>query len=121
VAGHKHHTNRAIPRRDLSEAGDARMSDVGRVQPGEPQVFDSLTVSCRGCGRSIPPGEVFTRAPIPDDTRRDLTAPFCQTCRPIAATEPEIVNGNGSSTQDLIGALRRGLERQARSESRTEV
>jgi hypothetical protein len=119
VAVHTHHTNGAIPRRDLSEAGDARASDLGRVQPGEPQVFNSLTVSCRGCGRSIPPGEVFTRFPIPDDRRRDLTAPYCQACRPIAPTEPAIVDG--SSTQDLVSALRRGLERQARSESRTEV
>ena len=45
------------------------MSDIGRVQPGEPQVFDSLTVSCRDCGRGIPPGEVFTRHPVPDDMR----------------------------------------------------
>ena len=95
------------------------MSDVGRVQPGEPQVFASLTVSCRGCDRSIPPGEVFTRFPIPDDRRSDLTAPFCRVCRPIAPAEPAIVDG--SSTQDLISALRRGRERQARSESRTEV
>jgi hypothetical protein len=119
VAGHKHHTNRAIPRRDLSEAGGARVSDIGRVRPGEPQVFDSLTVSCRGCGRSIPPGEAFTRHPLPDDRRHDLTAPFCQTCRPIVAAEPE--TGEGASPQDLISALRRGLERQARTESSSEL
>lgn len=98
------------------------MSDrVGRVtgagvRPGEPQVFDSLTVSCHGCGRSIPPGEVFTRYPTPDDKRRDLTSPFCQTCRPIGPPEPA---AEPSSTQDLLSALRRGLERQAQTESGT--
>jgi hypothetical protein len=119
VAGHTHHTNRAIPRRDLSEAGSARVSDLGRVRAGEPQVFDSLTVSCRGCGGSIPPGEVFTRYPVPDDRRRDLTAPFCQTCRPITDATPDVVES--TSPQDLISALRRGLERQARSESGAEA
>jgi len=119
VAGHKHHTIRAIPRRNLSEAGGARVSDIGRVQAGEPQVFDSLTVSCRGCGRGIPPGEVFTRHPLPDDRRDDLTAPFCQECRPIVPIEPD--TGDGASPQDLISALRRGLERQARTESSSEV
>ena len=81
-------------------------------------MFDSLTVSCRGCGRAIPPGEVFTRYPMPDDRRRDLTAPFCQTCRPIGPAELEVVEE--PSTQDLISALRRGLERQARAESSAE-
>lgn len=119
MAVNKHHTNRAIPRRDLSEVGDARVSDIARAKTGEPQYFDALTVSCRGCGRSIPPGEVFTRHPIPDDRRTDLTAPFCQTCRPITASAPEAADGG--STQDLISALRRGLERQARSESGSEV
>jgi hypothetical protein len=133
VAGHTHHTNRAIRRRDLSEAGDARVSDLGRVPVGEPQYFDALTVSCRGCGRSIPPGEVFTRHPVPDDRRVDLTAPFCQACRPFTATVREIVDEtptytataadivDSTSTQDLISALRRGLERQARSESGSEA
>jgi hypothetical protein len=141
VAGHTHHRNRAIRRRDLSETGDARVSDLGRVPVGEPQYFDTLTVSCRGCGRSIPPGEVFTRHPVPDDRRVDLTAPFCQTCRPFTASVREIVGemptytatvaetfletaaetGDGTSTQDLISALRRGLERQARTESGSEV
>jgi predicted RNA-binding Zn-ribbon protein involved in translation (DUF1610 family) len=82
-------------------------------------VFASLTVSCRSCGRAIPPGEAFTRHPTPDDRRSDLTSPFCQTCRPIGtAPEPEL--GEGASTQDLISALRRGLERQARSETGSE-
>jgi hypothetical protein len=119
VAGHTHHTNRAIPARDLSEAGGARVSDAGRVRPGEPQVFDSLTVSCRGCARSIPPGEVFTRHPVPDDRRRDLTAPFCQTCRPMTDAPPDVVEAG--SPQDLISALRRGLERQARAENGAEA
>jgi predicted RNA-binding Zn-ribbon protein involved in translation (DUF1610 family) len=96
--------------------------DVGadRVRPGEPQVFDSLSISCTGCGRSIPPGEVFTRYPTPDDRRRDLTSPFCQTCRPIgpAGVEPE--PAGGGATEDLLSALRQGLERQAQAESGTE-
>ena len=99
------------------------MSDrVGRVtgegvRPGEPQVFDTLTVSCHGCGHSIPPGEVFTRYPTPDDRRRDLTSPYCQTCRPI---RPPEAAADPASTQDLLSALRRGLERQAQTESGTE-
>jgi hypothetical protein len=93
-----------------------RVTGAG-VRPGEPQVFDSLTVSCHGCGRSIPPGEVFTRYPTPDDKRRDLTSPYCQTCRPIGPPEPAAEPG---STQDLLSALRRGLERQAQTESGTE-
>jgi hypothetical protein len=119
VAGNEHHTDRAIPRRHLAEVGDryGRITGAG-VRAGEPQVFDSLTVSCRGCGRAIPPGEVFTRYPLPDDKRRDLTAPFCQTCRPIGAAEPGAAEGG--STQDLISALRRGLERQAKAESSSE-
>lgn len=82
-------------------------------------MFATLTVSCRGCGRAIPPGEVFTRHPTPDDRRHDLTSPFCQTCRPIAP-EPEPELGEGASTQDLITALRRGLERQANTEAGSE-
>jgi hypothetical protein len=113
----EHHSNRAISRGHLTEVGDrdARKSTLGRVQPGQPQVFDSLTVSCHSCGGSIAPGEWFMRHPIPDDRRDDLTAPFCQTCRPIVEAEPQI--DEGASPQDLISALRRGLERQARSES----
>ncbi len=112
-------TYRAIHRPHLSEVGDSD-GGAGRVRPGEPQVFDSLTISCTGCGRAIPPGEVFTRYPTPDDRRRDLTSPFCQTCRPIgpAGVEPE--PADGTSTQDLLSALRKGLERQARAESGTE-
>jgi hypothetical protein len=119
VAGDKH-TYRAIPRRHLSEVDDSSVGGAGRVRPGEPQVFDSLTISCTGCGRAIPPGEVFTRYPTPDDRRRDLTSPFCQTCRPIgpAGVEPE--TDDGASKQELLSALRQGLERQARAESGTE-
>jgi hypothetical protein len=118
VAG-DNHTYRAIPGRHLTEVGEPDIV-AGRVRPGEPQVFDSLTISCTGCGRSIPPGEVFTRYPTPDDRRRDLTSPFCQTCRPIgpAGVEPEA--DGGDSTQDLLSALRKGLERQAKAESGTE-
>ena len=117
VAG-DNHTHTAIPRKHLAEVHE----DVGadRVRPGEPQVFDSLRISCTGCGRSIPPGEVFTRYPTPDDRRRDLTSPFWQTCRPIgpAGVEPE--PAGGGSTEDLLSALRQGLERQAQAESGTE-
>jgi hypothetical protein len=117
LAGYEH-TDRSLPRRHLAPAGDriGRVTGAG-VRPGEPQVFDSLTVSCRGCGRAIPPGEVFTRYPTPDDRRRDLTSPFCQTCRPIRPPEPA---AEPATTQDLLGALRRGLERQAQTESGTE-
>jgi hypothetical protein len=94
---------------------DARKSTVGRVDAGRPQVFGSLAVSCHGCGRSIPAGEWFMRHPIPDDRRDDLSAPFCQTCRPLVETEPN--TGEGASPQDLVSALRRGLERQAQAEN----
>jgi len=117
VAG-SDHTNRAIPGTHRTAAG-SRDAAVARVPAGEPQVFATLTVSCRGCGRAIPPGEVFTRHPTPDDRRHDLTSPFCQTCRPIAP-EPEPELGEGASTQDLITALRRGLERQATTEAGSE-
>jgi hypothetical protein len=62
---------------------------------------------------------VFTRYPTPDDRRRDLTSPFCQTCRPI---EPAGVESEpaGGSTQDLLSALRQRLERQAQAESGAE-
>jgi hypothetical protein len=72
---------------------------------------------------------VFTRHPVPDDRRVDLTAPFCQECRPFTAAVREIVDvtptapelEDATSTQDLITALRRGLERQARAENGSEV
>jgi hypothetical protein len=118
LAGYEHHIDRSNPRRHLAPVSDraGRVTGAG-VRPGEPQVFDSLTVSCHGCGRAIPPGVVFTRYPTPDDRRRDLTSPFCQTCRPIGPPEPA---AQPSTTQDLLSALRRGLERQAQTESGTE-
>jgi hypothetical protein len=117
VASNEHHGHRAITRRHLSEVTDTdtRRSTVGRVAAGRPQVFATLAVSCHGCGRQIPAGEWFMRHPIPDDRRDDLTAPFCQTCRPLVETEPN--TGEGATPQDLISALRRGLERQARAEN----
>lgn len=116
MASNEHHTHRAITRRHLSEVADAdaRKSTVGRVDAGRPQVFGSLTVSCHACARPIPAGEWFMRYPIPDDRRDDLTAPFCQACRPLVDTEPN--TGEGATPQDLVSALRRGLERQARAE-----
>jgi hypothetical protein len=118
LAGYEPHIDRSNPRRHLAPVSDrvGRVTGAG-VRPGEPQVFDSLTVSCHGCGRAIPPGVVFTRYPTPDDRRRDLTSPFCQTCRPIGPPEPA---AEPSTTQDLLSALRRGLERQAQTESGTE-
>jgi hypothetical protein len=117
VATNEHHGHRANARRHLSEVPDTdtRKSTVGRVDAGRPQVFASLTVSCHGCGRSVAPGEWFMRHAIPDDRRDDLTAPFCQTCRPLVETEPN--TGEDATPQDLVSALRRGLERQARAEN----
>jgi hypothetical protein len=97
---------------------DARKSAVGRVAAGQPQMFAALAVSCHGCGLVIPAGEWFMRYPLPDDGRGDLTAPFCQACRPIVENEPNV--GEDATPQDLVSALRRGLERQARSESAAE-
>lgn len=116
MASNEHHGHRTTAPRHLAEVADAdtRRSTVGRVDAGRPQVFASLTVSCHGCGRPIPAGEWFMRHPIPDDRRDDLTAPFCQACRPLAEAEPD--TGDGATPQDLVSALRRGLERQARAE-----
>ena len=120
MASNEHHGHRASARRHLSEVpdADARKSTVGRVDAGRPQVFARLTVSCYGCGVSIPAGEWFMRYPVPDDRRDDLTAPFCQTCRPLVDAEPN--TGDGATPQDLVSALRRGLERQARAENLAE-
>jgi hypothetical protein len=119
VAGNEN-TQRRIPNhRDGTRDRHGLVSAAAHVRVGEPQVFDTLTVSCRGCGRAIPPGEVFTRHPTPDDRRRDLTSPFCQTCRPIGGLVPDAVDG--VATDDLLAALRSRLENQARAESGTEV
>ncbi len=120
MASNEHQGHRGTTRRHLAEVtdNDARKSTIGRVDAGRPQVFATLTVSCHGCGGAIPPGQPFMRHPIPDDARSDLTAPFCKTCRPIVDAEPE--TGEGATPQDLVTALRRGLERQARAENLVE-